>query len=171
MSRESGILQLYVTSFPKGVGKWQISSENTQPAPAWRGDGKEIYFASSEGNLMVASIRESAESMVVEGVRPLYRSPFYNTRTRASFDVDPKMASAFIGSAAPDTNSLALNVITNWALPSWGRNEPRDRGHAQPANSTIDRGKQSSRRGIAGRTSVPGHSQPGFDNSPRSKAV
>jgi Tol biopolymer transport system component len=49
MSRESDNLQLYVTSFPKGVGKWQISSETTQPAPAWRGDGKEIYFASSAG--------------------------------------------------------------------------------------------------------------------------
>jgi hypothetical protein len=44
---------------------------------------------------MVASIRESAESMVVEGVRPLYRSPFYNTRTRASFDVDPKDGQRF----------------------------------------------------------------------------
>jgi hypothetical protein len=114
MSRESGNLQLYVTSFPKGVGKWQISSETTQPAAAWRGDGKEIYFASSAGNLMVASIRESAESMVVEGVHPLYRSPFINTRTRATFDVDPKDGQRFIGSAAPDTSTLPLNVITNW---------------------------------------------------------
>ena len=114
MSRESGVLQLYVTSFPKGVGKWQISSETTQPAAAWRSDGKEIYFASSEGNLMVASIRESAESMMVEKVQPLYRSPFYNTRTRAIFDVDPKDGQRFIGSAAPDSSTLSLNVITNW---------------------------------------------------------
>jgi serine/threonine protein kinase len=114
MSRESGILQLYVTSFPKGVGKWQISSETTQPAATWRRDGKEIYFASSEGNLMVASIRESTESMVIEEVHPLYRSPFYNTRTHATFDVDPKDGQRFIGSAAPDTSTLPLNVITNW---------------------------------------------------------
>jgi len=111
MSRESGNLQLYVTSFPKGVGKWQISSETTQPAAAWRGDGKEIYFASSAGNLMVAAIRESAESMVVEGVHPLYRSPFINTRTRATFDVDPKDGQRFIGSAAPDTSTLPLTEL------------------------------------------------------------
>jgi Tol biopolymer transport system component len=114
MSRESGTLQLYVTSFPKGVGKWQISSETTQPAAAWRGDGKEIYFASSAGNLMVAAIRESAESMAVEGVHPLYRSPFFNTLTRVNFDVDPKDGQRFVGSAAPDSSALPLNVITNW---------------------------------------------------------
>jgi hypothetical protein len=52
--------------------------------------------------------------MVVEGVHPLYRSPFINTRTRATFDVDPKDGQRFIGSAAPDTSTLPLNVITNW---------------------------------------------------------
>jgi len=30
------------------------------------------------------------------------------------FDVEPKDGQRFIGSAAPDTSSLPLNVITNW---------------------------------------------------------
>jgi hypothetical protein len=51
---------------------------------------------------------------VVEGVHPLYRSPFFNTITRVTFDVDPKDGQCFIGSAAPDSSALPLNVITNW---------------------------------------------------------
>jgi hypothetical protein len=63
---------------------------------------------------MVASIRETPESMLVGGVHPLYRSPFYNGFIRASFDVDPKDGQRFIGNAAPDSSTLPLNVITNW---------------------------------------------------------
>ena len=114
-SRESGVMELYVTSFPAGVGKWQISSElsSVQPAAAWRGDGKELYFVAS-GNLMVASIQESANGITVSAERPLFHSPFLNTRVRAIFDVDSKEGQRFVGNVAPDTSALPLNVITNW---------------------------------------------------------
>ena len=76
MSRESGVIQLYVTSFPNGVGKWQISSETTQPDAVWRADGKELYFVSRGGNMIVASIQESAGSITVGEIRPLFHSLF-----------------------------------------------------------------------------------------------
>jgi Tol biopolymer transport system component len=114
MSRESGVIQLYVTSFPNGVGKWQISSETTQPDAVWRADGKELYFVSQGGNMIVASIQESAGSITVGEIRPLFHSLFLNTRVRAMFDVDSKEGRRFLGSVSPDTSTLPLNVITNW---------------------------------------------------------
>jgi Tol biopolymer transport system component len=111
-SAESGLGQVYVTSFPKGIGKWQISSDGEVPAAFWGAGGKELYFVNLEGNLMVASIRESAGSITVEGVHPLFRSPFLTGRVNAI--LDSKDGQRFIGSAAPDTSSLPLNVITNW---------------------------------------------------------
>jgi eukaryotic-like serine/threonine-protein kinase len=114
VSAESGLSEVYVTSFPKGVGKWQISSGGTIPAALWRPDGKELYFVTEAGNLMVASIRESAGSITVEGVHQLFRSPFLTGRIHTIFDVGPKDGQRFIGSAAPDTSTLPLNVITNW---------------------------------------------------------
>jgi hypothetical protein len=63
---------------------------------------------------MAASIRESIGSVTVEGLRPRFRSPFLTGRVRTIFDVDPKNGHRFIGSAAPDTSTLPLNVITNW---------------------------------------------------------
>src|SRR3989442_794552 len=44
-SNESGRSQVYVTSFPGGSGKWQVSSLSGD-MPAWRRDGKELDFAS-----------------------------------------------------------------------------------------------------------------------------
>ena len=113
-SAESGTGEVYITSFPGGIGKWQISSGGTTPPVAWRADGKELYFVTLDGNLMTASIQESAGSITVQGVRPLFRSPFLTALVLTIFDVDPNDGQRFIGSAAPDTSSLPLNVITNW---------------------------------------------------------
>jgi Tol biopolymer transport system component len=114
VSSETGPQEVYVTSFPDGHGKWQISSGGSVPAPFWRGDGKELYFESLDGNLSVASIHESGGSIVLEGVKPLMRSPFLTGLNRTIFDVDAKTGQRFLGSAAPDTSVLPLNVITNW---------------------------------------------------------
>jgi Tol biopolymer transport system component len=113
-SAESGPGEIYITSFPKGIGKWQVGSGAVVPAALWRADGKELYFVTLEGSLMVASIRESAGSITVEGVHRLSRSPFLAGLTHTVYDVDPKDGQRFIGSTAPDTSSLPLNVITNW---------------------------------------------------------
>jgi len=44
----------------------------------------------------------------------LFRSPFLTGLVHTVYDIDPKNGQRFIGSAAPDTSSLPLNVITNW---------------------------------------------------------
>ncbi len=43
-STESGREEVYVTPFPGGNGRWQVS-QNGGTSPAWRADGKELYYA------------------------------------------------------------------------------------------------------------------------------
>jgi Tol biopolymer transport system component len=114
LSAGAGPQELYVTSFPGGTGKWQISTGGVTPPALWRADGKELYFLSLDGNLMVASIQESAGSIIVGAVQPLFRSRFLTTSQYALFDVDAKEGQRFLGSAAPDSSTLPLNIITNW---------------------------------------------------------
>jgi eukaryotic-like serine/threonine-protein kinase len=59
-SNESGRWEVYVTSFPDARGKWQVST-NGGGQPRWRGDGKEIYFLSSDEKLMAASVDTKTE--------------------------------------------------------------------------------------------------------------
>jgi eukaryotic-like serine/threonine-protein kinase len=54
-SNESGKWEIYVTSFPDARGKWQISSAGGEQ-PRWRGDGKELFFLSSDSKMMAAPI-------------------------------------------------------------------------------------------------------------------
>lgn len=55
-SDESGINEIYVQTFPKGTGKWQISTAGGND-PVWRADGKEIFYRASDQRLMSVDLR------------------------------------------------------------------------------------------------------------------
>ena len=114
VTSEFGPNDIFVTSFPSGRGKWQISSGAIQPPPIWGADSKTLYYASSAGDIEEAKLQTSATSIAIEEVRPLFRSPFLTTTSRAVFDVDAKHGPRFIGSVSPDASALPLNVLTNW---------------------------------------------------------
>jgi Tol biopolymer transport system component len=113
VSSEFGTNDLYVTSFPTGKGKWQITSGGMQPAAAWGADSRELYLV-SKGDLVEAKLQTSGDSISVEALQPLFHSPFATTTLYTVFDIDPKNNRRFIGSVAPDTSSLPLTVMTNW---------------------------------------------------------
>jgi Tol biopolymer transport system component len=113
LSAESGRDEAYITSFPSGSGQWQVSTTGLAPTPAWRADGKELYYVGLSGSMMAASIEESAGSITIAQIKPLFKSPFLASVQRIVFDVDPK-GERFMGTAAPDTSALPLNVMTNW---------------------------------------------------------
>jgi eukaryotic-like serine/threonine-protein kinase len=54
-SNESGDWEIYVTTFPTAVGKWQVSRGGGSE-PRWRGDGKEIFYIGAKGTLMAVPV-------------------------------------------------------------------------------------------------------------------
>jgi len=50
-SNESGTWNVYITSFPEADQRYMIST-NGGISPRWRGDGKEIYYLSLDGEIM-----------------------------------------------------------------------------------------------------------------------
>jgi len=54
-SDESGQWEVYVTTFPGTVGKWQVS-RGGGTEPRWRGDGKEIFYLGPDGMLTAVSV-------------------------------------------------------------------------------------------------------------------
>jgi serine/threonine-protein kinase len=54
-SQETGRSELYVRPFPEtNQGRWQVSSDGAV-APRWSRDGRELFFLTLNGDLMVAS--------------------------------------------------------------------------------------------------------------------
>ena len=58
---------MYVQGFPKAASRIQIST-NGGAKPAWRRDGKELFFTSLTGEVMAAAISVSGDGGLKAGV-------------------------------------------------------------------------------------------------------
>jgi eukaryotic-like serine/threonine-protein kinase len=82
-SDESGIWEIYVTTFPAGTGKWQVS-RGGGTEPRWRGDGKEIFYISPAG--VITSVPVSTVGTFSTGnPTPLFQ--FYRRAAISSTDI------------------------------------------------------------------------------------
>jgi serine/threonine-protein kinase len=73
-SDETGRLEVFVTSFPLGGGKWQIS-DGGGAQPIWSRDGRELFFRTEDG---VMSVRAAAEGGTFRASKPepVFRGAF-----------------------------------------------------------------------------------------------
>jgi eukaryotic-like serine/threonine-protein kinase len=55
-SNESGGFEVYVQTFPKPGGKWEVSTGGGV-YPQWSRDGKELFYVALDGKLMAASVQ------------------------------------------------------------------------------------------------------------------
>jgi hypothetical protein len=58
--QRNGKWEIYVTSFPEAQGKWQVSTAGGEQ-PHWRGDGKELFFLSSDSKMMAVPVTTGAK--------------------------------------------------------------------------------------------------------------
>jgi hypothetical protein len=117
-SNESGRQEVYVIPFPGPGGKWQISTAGGS-LPRWRDDGAELFYASSDDKLMVATVSGQGAAFEVGTVRSLFEMKGRRTGT-APGPVSPYDASADgqrflvnrIVEQTPASSSITL--VVNW---------------------------------------------------------
>jgi serine/threonine protein kinase len=70
-SNESGRYEVYVRPFPKSAGRWQVSNTGgTQPR--WRKDGAELFYVSSDNQLMGVTVRSHGDRFESDSPLPLF---------------------------------------------------------------------------------------------------
>src|SRR5262249_60688980 len=69
-STESGREEVYVTHFPSGSGRWQVS-QTGGTFPTWRGDSNEIYFIGVDGFFHSVSVNPKSEEFDLGQVQTL----------------------------------------------------------------------------------------------------
>ena len=111
-SDESGRTEIYVQSFPKATGKWQISNAGGSD-PAWRGDGKEIFYRApiSGSWRSTFALGDTVQAGVPQSLFPA-RVNVAATRGTATRDVDGQQ---FLFVAPPGREAMApTTVVLNW---------------------------------------------------------
>ncbi len=111
-STESGREEVYVTHFPSGAGKWQVS-QTGGTFPAWRRDSKEIYFAGNDDiSIHAVTVSKTSEEFELEQGHALFRMG-YIAPIGYPYDVSPD-GQRFIANTSPESVSTPLVLVTNW---------------------------------------------------------
>jgi serine/threonine protein kinase len=113
-SDESGAWEVYVQSFPVSGGKWQVST-NGGYNPAWRRDGKELFYISADKKMMAVDVK--GEGAVFQRGVP---KALFNLQIPTLFDIRARFAVTADGQKFLISNMLGENasapiaVVLNW---------------------------------------------------------
>jgi Tol biopolymer transport system component len=111
-SDESSKEEIYVSPFPKSVGRLQISVAGGIE-PRWRRDGKELFYFSPDGKLMAASLKEKNGLLEAVSVRVLYQTKAF-PGTYDSYDVTPDGNRFLVNNIATEDTPTPLSLVENW---------------------------------------------------------
>ena len=114
-SNETGKWEIYVTSFPDARGRWQISSGGGEQ-PRWQGDGRELFFLSSDGKMMAAPVTtgthfDAGTPAVLFQSTPRPPVLVYDLFV---YDVSRDGQRFLINTQVKQTESTPMSVVLNW---------------------------------------------------------
>jgi len=110
-STESGREEVYVTHFPSGQGRWQVS-QNGGTFPAWRGDSKEIWYVATDLVLHAAGVNSRSNEFELEPSQSMFLVN-YVAPVGTPYDVSPD-GQRIIFSTFPEGVPTPLVLVTNW---------------------------------------------------------
>jgi Tol biopolymer transport system component/DNA-binding winged helix-turn-helix (wHTH) protein len=110
-SSESGRFEVIVKSFPDSTGRRQIST-NGGREPAWRDDGRELFFL-SEDTVMAVDVQTSAVGFEWSAPRPLFKIPNLQ-RVPRGFTVSGDGQRFVAVVATTPTEPEKFTTVLNW---------------------------------------------------------
>ena len=110
-SNDGGRSELYVSRFPTGAGKWQISS-NGGAFPRWSRDGRELFYVGPDRSIMRVAVSSSGEVFHAGVAETLFRSNAVSS-PGYSFDPSPDGKRFFINTL-DDQAAFPMVLVVNW---------------------------------------------------------
>jgi Tol biopolymer transport system component len=110
-STKSGRPEVYVRSFPTG-GEVLISLDGGR-APRWSRDGKELFFRTMSGRLLVVSVTINGAEIRTGKPQPMFDVPMISNVGSQSFEVGPD-AKRFLFKVPVEQRASPLTVVLNW---------------------------------------------------------
>jgi len=111
-NNESGRMEVYITAFPGGGAKWQVST-NGGTAARWRGDSKELFFVDSADNLMAVDVNASGNAVRLGVPHALFQL-IGAQRQAGPFDVTADGTKFLINSGNTKEANEPVTLVQNW---------------------------------------------------------
>jgi eukaryotic-like serine/threonine-protein kinase len=114
-SFESGRLEIYVISFADPARKWKVSSDGGLH-PAWRNDGKELFYVTASGEVMSVAVGAKGDDLQFLTPRKLFDTHVRMAgpaRSFRYFDAAPN-GQSFVVNSTVESSEEPITVVTNW---------------------------------------------------------
>jgi Tol biopolymer transport system component len=108
ISNESGKYELYLTRFPSGEGKWQLSKNSADWLLGWNDAGNELFYLDLEGNLM--SVKVGIGDQVVADLPTM----LFPTRAGNAWDNRSDGSGFVLGVPNDAGDDFPITLILNW---------------------------------------------------------
>jgi hypothetical protein len=114
-SNETSKWEIYVTSFPEARGKWQVSTAGGEQ-PTWRGDGKELFYLSTDGKMTAVPVTTGANFDSGTPVALFQATPRQPVLVfdLFSYDVRRDGQRFLINTQMKQAETQPMSVILNW---------------------------------------------------------
>jgi Tol biopolymer transport system component len=115
-SDESGMPEVYVRPFPSGADRWQVSTQGGVQ-PAWRADGRELYYASPDTKIMAVEIKPASGFAAGLPVA-LFQAPIRAegiTESHTAFAASPDGQRFLVNTINEDAARVPITVVVHWA--------------------------------------------------------
>jgi Tol biopolymer transport system component/predicted Ser/Thr protein kinase len=114
VSNESGRYQVYVTRYPVGSARVQITADGGSQ-PTWRGDEKELFFLAPGGRMMSVSIDTTGGALKPGVPVHLFDASLRPSRDEErEYDVTRDGQRFIVNSVPPNIRSIPMTVVVNW---------------------------------------------------------
>jgi Tol biopolymer transport system component len=111
VSNESGKYEVYVSSFPDGAHKVQVSTAGGT-SPNWAPDGRELYYVSPQKKLMAVDIK-LAPAFAAGVPKPLFAIPASGTITTYEYQV-ARDGRFLIAAPVEEWGAGPFTVVLDW---------------------------------------------------------
>jgi Tol biopolymer transport system component len=115
-TNETGTWEIFVSPFPGGNGKWQVSRGGGEE-PRWRRDGKELFFLSAEGRIMAVPVKLMESNFESGSPVALFqahlRQPI-SAMDVVSYDVSADGQRFLVNTKMQESNPAPMSIILNW---------------------------------------------------------
>lgn len=109
-SDETGVSEVYVSTFPEPGRKWRVSTQGGRD-PKWRSDGQEMFYVSADGKLMAVDVKLGSEFRAgePEELFPVGRAFLYRSNYAVSGDGQRFLVLTPSEGARPHPFTVVLN--------------------------------------------------------------
>ncbi|HSA92702.1 MAG TPA: protein kinase [Terriglobales bacterium] len=116
VSDESGATQVYLTRFPSGEGKWQVSA-SSGAIPRWSPKGDKLFYRSGARQMTEVSVSTLGNAPSLGAPRVLFSADTAGVQFEGpfQFDVSPDgRRFLMVREASQAAKRIAITVVQNW---------------------------------------------------------